>query len=79
MSQMEVSPGLEVGVAREASPGSVVFPLTLAPVFWTLPNARKYGSLLVNVDSPLTGTTIQRVHRGNVNKLPTLKLTSNNY
>ncbi|KAF4532010.1 hypothetical protein B566_EDAN014742, partial [Ephemera danica] len=56
-TKVEAPPGLEVSAPKEVAPGTLMFPVTLSSLFWSLPNARKYGSLLFSVHSPLTGQT----------------------
>ncbi|XP_059477687.1 nuclear pore membrane glycoprotein 210 [Neocloeon triangulifer] len=55
--RVEPTPELEIGHAREVGPDAIAIPVRLTDAFWALPHAHRYGSVLLRINSPLTGQT----------------------
>jgi len=61
LTQVEPTPELEIGYPKELSSESISIPVQLTTNFWSLPDAHKYGSVLLKINSPLTGNNIFRL------------------
>lgn len=56
IQKVEQTPELDIGYPKELSSESISIPIQLTANFWSLPDVHKYGSVLLKISSPLTGT-----------------------